>query len=571
MLFTRAHAASGDPGAVSGRDADSVSEPDLVSWWSAPGRPGWTPDADLGTSFAWTFAGHSLGGWSRRLEEAPSLDMPWPETPDARRPLVWSDSLRSASEPLGAWLGPDAGLSSTTSTHSPTRVVRARSIFRIDNGDFGITRYSLAFERGDSLKWLRYQASSGTRTGTGPYGPAGDHVWDLTLSVTRGAHTFRGNISQRGAAQELKQSVVYEDAAAQSGRLEYQWAGAGRRAWAAFCRGLDRRLDVISDAGLPVSFSRRDAQENRVELGGDAPALGGTLAVRGSASRARALRTYDDSFQAHDNEAWGAISFERLAGPGTLRLELGGGNSTALERRLVAPSASFAFGAGGARGRVFAERLVHPVWSDLAVGQASFLQSTSALGLEAEASNPALQGRVALFGGTTRDRAIVFPYPIQDIWMRVGASADPRRYDFALVTGSASGQLRVLGLGAEGFALSRDHDPEEPSPDPDQGGRGWLEARFALFQRDLGVRLRVEAAEIGERTTKTGGPELQLPAYWTSSAMALLTISDATVILAWRNLQDERHAEPWLDPQTSQPALGPGRQFRLTLSWRLMN
>jgi hypothetical protein len=449
--------------------------------------------------------------------------------------------------------------------------VRARSIFRIDNGDFGVSRYSLTFERGDSLKWLRYQASSGTRSGPRPYGPAGDHVWDLTASLTRGSHTLRGNISQRGAAQELNQSVVYEDAGAQSGRIEYQWASGGRRAWAALARGLDRRSDVISDAGVPISYSRRDAQQNRVELGGDTPALGGTLAVRGTASRARVLRTFDDNFESRDNSVWGALSFERLAGPGRLRLELGGGNSTALDRRLVAPSASFSFGAGETRGRVFAERLVHPVWSDLAGGQPAFLQSTTALGFEAQAANPTFHGHAALLGGTTRDRAIVFPYPIEDIWLRVGATADPRRYDFALLTASGSTDWRALGLGAEGFALSRDQDPSEPRPEPDQGGRGWLEARFRMFVGDLGVRLRVEGAAVGARDSKTGGPETRLPAYWTGTAMALLTISDVTAVLAWGNLENQRHPEPWIDPQTGQLALGPGRQFRLSLTWRLMN
>jgi hypothetical protein len=564
-------ASSDDPGLVTGRGADGISEPDLVSWWSAPGRPGWTPDVDLGTSFAWTFAGHSLGGWSRRLEEAPVLDLPWPEASDARRPLVWSDSLEAASEPLGAWLGPDAALSTVTSQHVPTRSMRARSIFRVDNGDFGVSRFSLIFERGDSLKWLRYQASSGTRAGPAPLGSAGDHVWDLTTSVTRGMHTFSGNIGQRGAAQELTQGVVYEDAGAQSGRLAYRLSDGGRSAWVTFTRALDRRSDIISDAGLPVSYSRRDAQENRLELGGETPLLGGTVAVRGSASRQRVLRTFDDSFEARDNAVWGAVSYARPAGPGALRLELGGGNSTALDKHLIAPAGSFTFGSGETHGRVFAERLVHPVWSDLAAGQAAFLQSTTALGLDAEGAGGLLHGRGALMAGTTRDRALVFPYPIEDIWLRVGASQETSRYDFVLVTAAARAEARHLALGGELFALSRDQDAAEPRPEPDQGGRGWLEARFRMFAGDLGVRLRAESAEIGARDSKTGGPETRLPAYWSSSALAFLTISDATVILGWRNLENQRHSETWIDPQTGQLALSPGRQFRLTLTWRLMN
>ena len=542
-----------------------------MSWWSAPGRPGWTPDADIGTSFAWTFAGHSLGGWSRRLEEAPALDQTWPEASDARRPLLWSDSLRAASEALGAWLGPDAGLSTVSSTHLATHTVRARSIFRVDNGDFGVTRYSLMFERGDSLKWLRYQTSSGVRSGPNPLGPAGDHVWDLTLSVTRGMHTLRGNIGQRGAAQELKYGVVYEDAGAQSGRLEYRIANGGRDAWTAFTRTVDHRLDILSDAGVPVSYSRRDAQENQFELGGDAPFLGGVVAVRGSASRSRVLRTFDDAFAARDNSVWGALSFARPAGPGALRLELGGGNSTALDKRLIAPAASFSFGSGETQGRVFVQRLVHPVWSDLAPGQPSFLQSTTALGLDAQGAGGLLHARGALMAGTTRDRALVYPYPIEDVWLRVGVSQESSRYDFLLLTASGRADARLLGLGGEMFLLHRDQDPSEPRPEPDEGGRGWLEGRFRMFAGDLGVRLRLESAEVGARDSKTGGPPIALPAYWTSSALGIFTIADATVILSWHNLENVRHEESWIDPQTQQLALGPGRQFRLTLTWRLSN
>ena len=498
--------------------------------------------------------------------------MPWPEAPDARRPLVWSDSLAVREEALGAWLGPDAALSTVSSTHMPTRAVRARSIFRIDNGDFGVSRYSLIFERGDSLSWIRYQTSSGSRAGTGPLGPGGDHVWDLTTRWTRGAHTLSGNISQRGAAQELAQSLVYEDAGAQSGQIGYQWSGGdGRTVSAAFARGLDRRSDVISNEGLPVSYSRRDAQENRFELSAATPGLGGTLAIRASASRARVIRTYDDSFEARTTTLWAAASYERITTPGALRLELGGGNSSALERRLIAPAASFTFGAGAARGRVFAQRLVYPVWSDLALGQAGFLQSTTAMGLEAQSASGPLRGRASVMGGTTRDRAIVFPYPIQDIWMRVGATADPNRYDFALFTASASAEGHVLGMGAEAFALARDQSPDEPRPEPDQGGRGWIESRFLVFQGDLAVRLRLEAAQIGPRDSKTGGVEARLPGYWTGSAVAMATLSDVTATLAWRNLEGERHTETWIDPQTGQLALSPGRQFRVSLTWRLLN
>jgi hypothetical protein len=92
-----------------------------------------------------------------------------------------------------------------------------------------------------------------------------------------------------------------------------------------------------------------------------------------------------------------------------------------------------------------------------------------------------------------------------------------------------------------------------------------------MFVGDLGVRLRVEGAAVGARDSKTGGPETRLPAYWTGTAMALLTISDVTAVLAWGNLENQRHPEPWIDPQTGQLALGPGRQFRLSLTWRLMN
>ena len=534
-----------------------------------PGSAGWTPSAGFGPGFSWTLAGHSLAGWSLG-GGAVAPQIPWPSLQDVARPLVFDDSLVIHEGGEGG-RGPDAALAGADERRNATRGVRARSVFRLENGEFGLNRYSLMFERGDSARWVRYEVASGRRDAFADLGVSGDHIWNLAASWSRGPHHFAGTVGQRGVARQLGHADVGENASGQSGGATYEWRRAGRRFGVEFQRGLDHREDIIDVENIPLSFSRREGQENRVEAKGIVPFADGQADARLLWSRARVVRYYDDAFDARNTTWWGSVGLERAAAGGRARVEVGGGRSDALKRDLFAPSASLGFGNDAIHGRVVAERVAHPVWSDLAPGQPAFLQRTDALGFEAGAHGAKLGGDVALRTGITHDRALVFPYPIEDIWLRAGVSAESRRYTFALFTAGAHAAWRRLAVGASGFALGRDQDVSEPRVEPDFGMRAYVEQGFSAFQNDLGVRVRAEGAAIGERESKTGGDEVVLPGYWTSAAVVVLTIADATATLRLSNLEDRRHEEPWIDPGTGLLARGPGRSRRFTFTWRFLN
>ena len=48
-------------------------------------------------------------------------------------------------------------------------------------------------------------------------------------------------------------------------------------------------------------------------------------------------------------------------------------------------------------------------------------------------------------------------------------------------------------------------------------------------------------------------------------------LADVVVTFRVLDLEDERHLETWLDSFSGLPAEGPGREFRLSLVWRLYN
>jgi hypothetical protein len=566
-----------DPGENGGRTIEAIPTPDAEAWWAEPGWAGWTPDADLGSAFAWTLAGHSLGGWSRDYDRSAPLDMPWPSVTYAKRPIVWADSLAAGWGTHAGWLGPDAGLATMEGVHLPTQNLRARSIFRYEAGDLGVARYSLAFERGDSTRWVRYEAASGNHTSFGSVGRGGDHIWNAAVHWSFGNHHLNATLGERGVAQELSHADVSDHAAGQSGSVGWNWEQRGRSVTLRFSRGLDHRETIIDVEGVPASFSRREAEENRVEGEAHVPLASGMAGARVMWSDSRVTRLYDGAFDAHERLGWIATSYERPTGDGTIHLELGAGRSSALDENLVAPSASYEFGASsvngatGASGRLVIERMVKPVWSDLAFGQSAFLQRTTAFGIEARSHTGGFSAEGDLLTGVTRDRAIVFPYPIEDIWLQAGTSEEAERYDFALVTGSLRAQRGAWTLGVSGFALGRDQAASEPRVEPGSGARVYIETAFRAFQNDLGVRFHVETAEVGARESKNGDTEYPLSGYWTESAWAVITLADVTVTLRTRNIENQIRPQTWIDPGTGTPALSPGRQFRLTLSWRMFN
>jgi hypothetical protein len=105
--------------------------------------------------------------------------------------------------------------------------------------------------------------------------------------------------------------------------------------------------------------------------------------------------------------------------------------------------------------------------------------------------------------------------------------------------------------------------------DPGFGARAGLETRFTLFQGDLGVTLRAEAAAVGSRENEA--TLARLPGYVTSGATASIVLGDAVIVLRGRNLENTPHEETWLDPRDQSVAKGPRREVTFSLTWRLFN
>jgi hypothetical protein len=229
--------------------------------------------------------------------------------------------------------------------------------------------------------------------------------------------------------------------------------------------------------------------------------------------------------------------------------------------------------------RVFFERVVDPVWSDLSPSVRSFLQHTWTGGFEAEAGrgSPAT-GSIRLLAGRTANRATQFRNPIRAASLVVGQEPDGHRYNFLMLESALAARWRAVALDATGFALARGHSAAQPRVDPSLGGRAGAGGAFKLFEGDLRVRLRVQAAYVGVRETDTRvlsreglSTDAVLPGYSTYSATASLTLGDATIVLRGDGLEGVRHPLTWFDYGAERIALDGGRQFRAEVTWPLFN
>lgn len=266
---------------------------------------------------------------------------------------------------------------------------------------------------------------------------------------------------------------------------------------------------------------------------------------------------------------WGAARWQGPVGDGDLELAVGAGHHERLTGTPVAPSLVWRFRTAPWSGRVTFERLITPVWSDLAPGQSPFLQDTWAGGIElGAASAGGGRTRVGFLAGHTRDRAILERRPLEAIALRSGMRSDPGGYDFGLVTAEAGWRTRRWGTAVEGFVLARDASAVQAQVDPARGGRALIEAGFAMFGGDLRVRPRCEVWAVGPRESEAV-PSRALPGYGIVNGALELTVADATVLVEGRNLADHRTARTWVDTATGGEAPGPRREFRMTLVWRL--
>ena len=172
--------------------------------------------------------------------------------------------------------------------------------------------------------------------------------------------------------------------------------------------------------------------------------------------------------------------------------------------------------------------------------------------------------------GRSYDRALLSRAPLEELWLRAGHRRDPDPFDFGLLRAAAVWDLPAGRFSAEGFALSRDRSRAQAEIDPGYGGRTAAEGRFRVFGGDLEVWLRLGADLVGRRESEAEPPR-RLGAYVTSHAEAILTLSDFTLSISMRGLEDRPQPQSWISSLTGREALGPGRATNVRLFWRLFD
>ncbi len=538
-----------------------------MSEWAEPGRPGWFPDARLGSGAPWALAGLALGGLSLDEPGGAALALPWPGVTMARRTVVWNDSLAVSLLDEAAWRGYGAGLARLSGTAVAPGRGHAVATLQTISGSNAYESNALGVERGDSLSGLRVEMQTGARGAVGPFQREGRHLWGISARGTRGAAQWRAAYAQRGTADQLADGDE-EDTAGESGSFDVRYRA--RRWWgrAVVARGITHHESF----GNVLAYSRRDAQENRAaaEVGRFVGADRVTLRVEWRQAAVGRALAGAPVFDRRAEQLWSAARVERALGGARLQAVLGGGRDGGSGRWALAPTVSAELGGSGPRARLSLGRLLQPVWSDLAPGERSFLQSTWAAGAELSAGGRRARAAASVLAGRSADRALIDRMPLAELWMRDGVRRDPLRYRFALTSAGGALTLGALEGSGEGFLLGRDRDGGAPQVDPSWGARASAGFRFRMFQGDLGVTLRGETEWTGERETEEAVPR-PLSSITSFGAAAVLTLADATFTLRARNLEDRPQPQVWIDPATGRPALGPGLDVRGTFTWRLFN
>ena len=358
---------------------------DLPSWWGEPGRVGWTPDVDLGSSFPWTLAGHVVGTWKILDPERTPRLAPFPGVLAMQTPLSWFDSVGVASDRASSFEGFDGAMQRIAGATVPaprrgTQGARAQGDFVVTNGSSAYDENALSLRRGDSLSWTRVEALGWKRGSVGALSDAGRHRYGLAGHWTRGGQRFEASFAQQGAAGGMAggegQSVT-----GAGGQLGYGFAQGSRLLLVKVGRGYDHH----ESAGPELAPSRRDAHGLHTEaiLEGGTPASGWTarlawqreFVVRATGGEAGATWRSDAT--------WLSLSGVRPLAGGTLSAGLGGGHHGGVDRFAAAPSIGYRFESGPLEGRLVFERVLTPLWSDLVPGVAPFLQSIWWGGLDA--------------------------------------------------------------------------------------------------------------------------------------------------------------------------------------------
>jgi hypothetical protein len=559
-------------------------------WWSLPGDVGWRPEAVLAGGPAWTFAGFTVGGWELQDPFAPAT-LPVPGVAEAQAPLAWYDSATVSIGEGAAWSGFGAGLAVARGILSTPDPERPRAVFTAVSGEHGLDRNGIVLAHGGSDFWLRAGVVSGKRGTVGELSAEGDHLWTAAAGRRLGWHTFELRFAQRGMGEletlrdQLGETVggMGEGARGRAGTIGWGWSTHGDSIAARYSRGFDARDMNVADVELDPLAIQRIASQRTYEL---------------TARRARAEKSWSVRL-AHDvadvgqwtaffdappeqvrwrtETTWLATSHERPFGEGRLTATLGYGHDPTMQnvrdRDVLAPALEWHAEQGRRSVRAFFERVVDPVWSDIAPSVPAFLQHTWTGGFGAEAGRgTANRASFDLVAGRTASRATMFRYPIRATALRVGIGEDDRRYDFLMTQTSLAARWRALSFDARGFALAGGRTSAQPRVDPALGGAAGAGGAFRLFSGDLGVRLHARAAYVGARETDTRiGSEAVLPGYGTYSASATLTLGDATIVLIGDNLENVRHELPWLVYPALTLARDGGRQIRAEMTWPLFN
>ena len=493
----------------------------------------------------------------------------FPGVPSAREPLAWFDSLQVRAGEGAAWRGFGAPLVVAAPGPQQEDTHRTRAVFHFLNGDFGMDETGLMVERGDSLGLLRAGAFSANRGPRGPLGLAGRHTWGASARKAFGDHSIEAGYGQRGAASNL-QSGEEQALSGEGGRLAWRFRRGGARAALEASRGRDAAESFLPGRDSDV-WSRRDAQRNAITLEAGSTRGDHDLGVRLAWNETQVRRTDGPAFSRSVRALWTAVRLTQPAGDGVLEVALGAGRHDLFGGWDIAPSAAYRFAGGSTHGSVVLERLIAPVWTDLAPGTEPFLQRTWVAGWRIGASTPrGGSGDLGVLLGSSQDRAIVERLPLEEQWLRNGIRRDPERYNFGLFTGVATWRGRMVGASAQAFALAREKSASQPAVDPPFGGRAALEALFQPFQKDLGVVLRAEVEVVGPRESEAPVPR-RLDGYASYGVSGTFTIGDAMVALRVRNLEDRARPQTWIDSATGREALGVGREFRLGLAWKLYN
>ncbi|NOT32576.1 MAG: hypothetical protein HOP12_00220, partial [Candidatus Eisenbacteria bacterium] len=557
---------------VATADRDSLRRegaPDAPASWSLAGRPGFGPEIIPGAGYPWALAGHVAGAWSieDRLEAGGLA--PLPGGRGVMPPLTGATSVATRWGGEGAWEGFGATLAKTSVEREGLAPGRGPmvSLFSFGRGSSAEARNDLYAARRDSTRFFAGQVSEWERGGVGPFLVSGAHRYALVADIPTSRVRLSGAFAQHGIAS----AVTSGEASDLTGAAGWLRLGVPLVNGEATLR-VGRSYDHRESFGGILVYGRRDAQRAHVEAGWSRRTAAHEFSAVARFERAEVVRALTGFARTEweEDELWTAARWRTPIFGGALEAALGAGHSAALSSSEWAPTLAWSGRAASLPLRLVAERIVSPVWSDLAPGGLPFRQSLWSGSAETEFRSDPMRVRLHAGIGRTEARVLTSRLPIEAWWLRVGARSDPEPSTFALVSAELRAARGPFELTADGFVLQRTTESLEARVDPNAGGRARLELRGRLFENDLEVRLRGDVAFVGTRESEAPTPD-PLEAYVTFGAGVVATLGDVVMVVDARRLEDQPREEVWIDPLSGFPARGPGREFRFTFTWRFFD